>query len=234
MIWINPPARIHANTLALVALALIWVWFAWGVSRDARAAGPSGACPPTSAAAPLTPTAPAGSTQPGPEAVLACVDAQPITGATYEHWLAIAEKLGGPSAKGRGPDPGALLNQVMSFLISSDWVLGEAAARHVSVSDTQVHRSFDRIRRLQFPKPVEFTKFLERSGQNVEDLLYRVKLNLLVERIQRKVEANRHGIKARKRALARFVRGFEAKWKPQTYCDPRYVVKDCGHVQSQS
>jgi foldase protein PrsA len=81
----------------------------------------------------------------------------------------------------------ALQQEVLGFLISSEWVLGEASAMGVSVSDAAVKKEFDKIKSTQFPKAAEFEKFLASSGQSVSDLLLRVKLNLLSQKIQRKV-----------------------------------------------
>ena len=85
----------------------------------------------------------------------------------------------------------ALSSEVLGFLISSQWVLGEAASQGVSISDPDVHKEFLKIKTEQFPKASEFEKFLESSGQTVSDLLLRVKLNLLSQKIQKKVVADK-------------------------------------------
>src|SRR5437660_11284745 len=81
----------------------------------------------------------------------------------------------------------SLQQEVLGFLISSEWVLGEASSLGVKVSDKEVHKRFQQIREQQFPKPAEFEKFLTNSGQSVSDLLLRVKLNLLSSKIQQKI-----------------------------------------------
>jgi foldase protein PrsA len=81
----------------------------------------------------------------------------------------------------------ALLQQVLGFLISSDWVIGEASSLGVNLSDAQVKKEFTKIKSTQFPKASEFEKFLGSSGQTVSDLLLRVKLNLLSQKIQQKI-----------------------------------------------
>jgi foldase protein PrsA len=102
-------------------------------------------------------------------------------------------------AKGQPPPTDAQLKQqceqqfktlkqeVLGFLISSEWVLGEAASLGVNVSDKEVKKRFEQIRNQQFPKTAEFERFLKNSGQTVSDLLLRVKLNLLSSKIQQKV-----------------------------------------------
>lgn len=81
----------------------------------------------------------------------------------------------------------SLQQEVLGFLISSEWVLGEGASLGVKVSDKEVKKQFETIKSQQFPKPAEFEKFLATSGQTVSDLLLRVKLNLLSSKIQQHV-----------------------------------------------
>jgi foldase protein PrsA len=80
-----------------------------------------------------------------------------------------------------------LQQEVLGFLISSTWVLGEANSLGVKVSDKEVKKQFEKVKTQQFPKAAEFEKFLKTSGQTVSDLLLRVKLNLLSSKIQQKI-----------------------------------------------
>lgn len=81
----------------------------------------------------------------------------------------------------------SLQQEVLGFLISSEWVIGEGNSLGVKVSDKEVKKQFETIKSQQFPKPAEFEKFLATSGQTVSDLLLRVKLNLLSSKIQQHV-----------------------------------------------
>jgi foldase protein PrsA len=85
----------------------------------------------------------------------------------------------------------SLQQEVLGFLISSQWVIGEAANLGVKVSDKEVKKQFETIKAQQFPKPAEFQKFLASSGQSVSDLLLRVKLNLLSSKIQAKISKSK-------------------------------------------
>jgi parvulin-like peptidyl-prolyl isomerase len=87
-----------------------------------------------------------------------------------------------------------LQQQVLGFLISSDWVLGEAAALGVKVSDAEVHKQFAKIKAGQFPRAAEYEKFLAHTGQTTSDLLLRVKLNLLSSKIQEKIAKRKHAV----------------------------------------
>ena len=81
----------------------------------------------------------------------------------------------------------SLQSEVLGFLISSQWVLGEAQSLGVTASDKEVKKEFTKIKTQQFPKASEFEKFLKSSGQTVSDLLLRVKLNMLSQKIQKHV-----------------------------------------------
>jgi foldase protein PrsA len=85
----------------------------------------------------------------------------------------------------------SLQQEVLGFLISSNWVLGEASSLGVKISDKEVEKEFTKIKNQQFPKAAEFQKFLASSGQTVSDLLLRVKLNLLSAKIQKKIVAEK-------------------------------------------
>jgi hypothetical protein len=216
--------------LALVALAAV---LTIGVAASgAEVAAP--ACPPPAVAPGEAPVASGtlGMTEPAPEQTLVCVGAQAITGATYSHWVAVAKAVERPPSKGhRATSATEPRTEVLGFLISSDWVIGEAQDRGVTVSAAKVKKEFDRIRREQFRRRSEFQKFLRGSGQTVADLLLRVELNLLSAGIQKRVVAGHHGAASQRRALSQFVAGFKAKWQAQTYCAAEYDVADCGHVQ---
>lgn len=81
----------------------------------------------------------------------------------------------------------ALLQQVLGFLISAQWVIGQAEEQGVKVSDKEVTARLNQLKKQQFPKEAEFQKFMANTGQTVSDLLLRVKLSMLTTKIQEKV-----------------------------------------------
>lgn len=80
-----------------------------------------------------------------------------------------------------------LKQEVLPFLISSEWVLGEAEERGIKVSDTEVQKKFNQVKNQQFPKEAEFQKFMTTTGQTISDLLLRVKLSMVTTKIQEKI-----------------------------------------------
>jgi SurA N-terminal domain len=203
--------------------------------KSSQASASGQAClAPASAPLPLPTTSSSpSSAEPAPEEILVCVGSESITGATYSHWATIARRTEGQASnKGLPPSTTETRTEALQFLITSDWVLGEARDLHIAVSAAQIKRQFDRVKAQQFRTRAQFEAFLRSSGEAVADLLFRVQLNMLSERIQRHVSAIDGGPRARQRALSRFVEAFKAKWMAQTYCAAEYAVQDCGHVQS--
>src|ERR1700742_4633851 len=87
-----------------------------------------------------------------------------------------------------------LRNQVLQLLISFKWIQGEAAAMKVNVTDAEVKKSFAEQKKQSFPKEADYQKFIKQSGQTQEDILQRVKLDLLSNKIRDKVVKGKDGV----------------------------------------
>ena len=81
----------------------------------------------------------------------------------------------------------ALRDQTMQFLISSAWIEGESADRGVKVADAQIKKDFDKQRQASFPKDKDYLAFLKSSGYVQEDLLYRLRIQNLSDKLRTKV-----------------------------------------------
>jgi foldase protein PrsA len=81
----------------------------------------------------------------------------------------------------------ALRNQVVGLLVSYKWIQGEANQQGIKVTDAEVKKSFDAQRKQNFPKEADYQKFLKTSGQSQADIMLRVKLDLLSQKIRDKV-----------------------------------------------
>ena len=82
---------------------------------------------------------------------------------------------------------GMLRDQVMSFLISAEWIQGEAADQGVKVSDKDVDKQYEKEKQRSFPKDSDFQQFLRTSHMSIKDLKLQVKLSLLRNKIRSKV-----------------------------------------------
>jgi foldase protein PrsA len=78
----------------------------------------------------------------------------------------------------------SLKQQVMQFLISAEWIQQEADARDIEVSDEEVQKQFEDQKKQSFPNDKQYQQFLKTSGQTEEDLLFRVKLDVLSTKVR--------------------------------------------------
>jgi foldase protein PrsA len=80
-----------------------------------------------------------------------------------------------------------LKTEVMQFLIQAEWVQQEAEAQGVEVTDKEVKRSFEQQKKQAFPNEKAYQQFLKTSGMTEEDILFRVKLDQLQQKLTQKV-----------------------------------------------
>jgi hypothetical protein len=213
--------------MCLAALLALWTVN----SPPSRASTSASVCPPTGTdGSPFHESNDGPKGQPLPEQVVACVGSQAITGTTYRHWEVIARS--GSASPKHQPSAQDLNSQVMGFLISADWVIGEANTLHIHVSTDAVRHKFADLRKQQFPKSSAFRTFLRKTHQTVRDLQLRVQLNLLSQLIQKHVTAHHRGSTEQQHVLSNFVRAFKIKWTAQTYCQAEYAIGDCGRVRN--
>jgi foldase protein PrsA len=80
-----------------------------------------------------------------------------------------------------------LKREVMLFLIQAEWVEQEAEEQGVEVSDASVKKSFEDQKKQAFPTDKAYNEFIKTSGMTEEDILFRVKLNELQQKLTQKV-----------------------------------------------
>ncbi len=195
--------------LCLLALGLLATGLLAGCGGGSTSTSTSTTVPGSPAAAAQRSAAPA-------DAVVS-ISGKPITRASYEHWLAVERALGVSSNSS---------HQTLGFLITSDWILAEAAARKISVSEAEIKQRLAQIERKSFPRAGALQKFLAKSGESQADLLARVKVELLTARIAAQVAAGKSGAR-RSAVLASFQSAFHDHWKAYTSCKAGYVMEDC-------
>jgi foldase protein PrsA len=111
----------------------------------------------------------------------------------------VAAKQKAPAAEGQKKPTEAALKkqckteydtikrQVMQFLIQAEWVQQEAEKRDITVSDKSVQKSFEDQKKQAFPTDKAYKQFLKTSGMTEADILFRVKLSQLQEKLTQKV-----------------------------------------------
>jgi foldase protein PrsA len=80
-----------------------------------------------------------------------------------------------------------LKREVMQFLIQGEWVQQEAERRGVEVKPAELKKALEDQKKQVFPNDKQYQQFLKTSGMTEEDVLFRVKLNELQQRLTQKV-----------------------------------------------
>jgi len=80
-----------------------------------------------------------------------------------------------------------LKREVMQFLIQAEWVQQEAADQDIKVTDAQIKKSFEDQKKQAFPNDKQYKEFLASSGMTEDDILFRVKLDQLQQKLTQKV-----------------------------------------------
>jgi foldase protein PrsA len=80
-----------------------------------------------------------------------------------------------------------LKREVMQFLIQAEWVQQEAADQDIKVTDAQIKKSFEDQKKQAFPNDKQYKQFLASSGMTEDDILFRVKLDQLQQKLTQKV-----------------------------------------------
>jgi phosphatidylethanolamine-binding protein (PEBP) family uncharacterized protein len=198
-------ARVYAPALSLLAVGLL-------------AGCGGGSSSSTTPAVPVTPAAaPTKSASTSTADAVAVVSGTPISKSSYQHWLAVETALGAA---------GSPSHQALGFLITSEWVVEEAGARGISVSEAEVKQRFAQLEHQSFPKAGALQKYLAKSGETEADLLARIKVELLASRIAAGVTAGKSGAQ-RTALLTDFEMNFHTHWKNLTVCHAGYVMEDC-------
>jgi foldase protein PrsA len=81
----------------------------------------------------------------------------------------------------------ALKQQVMQFLVSAEWIQQEADKQGVKVSNKEVQKQFQDQKKQSFQKDADYQKFLQNSGMTEQDLLFRVKLDVISNDVRTKI-----------------------------------------------
>lgn len=154
---------------------------------------------------------------------IAWVSGAPIAKASYEHWLAVEQALGGGSAAS---------HRAVGFLVTGVWLQREAASRRVSVPVARAHERLGQLEHQSFSRPGSLKRYLQKAHETEADLLERVEAEQLESAVAAQVVGSRQGA-SRATALASFQRAFLQRWKSRTTCAPGYVMEDCAEYHGK-
>jgi parvulin-like peptidyl-prolyl isomerase len=83
------------------------------------------------------------------------------------------------------------LQQAVPFLITADWLQGEAADQNITLTTAEVAKMLKTIESQMFKTPAALQAFLSESGETNDDLLYRVRIETLRTKLQTKITSGK-------------------------------------------
>jgi len=122
------------------------------------------------------------------------------------------------------------MRTAMNNLLEIVWIKGQAAEMNIVVTPSQVSRELALIREQNFESAAEYRRFLRESRYTRRDVYERVELQLLAERIQRRIMAGVRSKSEEQQAFEEFVAEFNERWRSRTVCAPEYVVEHCSNA----
>jgi foldase protein PrsA len=154
---------------------------------------------------------------------VASMAGNPITMATFDHWMYVAAKGQASESSGspvivpsdppsftsciaqvrkqipslaKTPDKTikadcsqlftSLSSQVMDFLIKAYWYQAEAHKLGITITNADVQAAFKTAEKQEFPTATEFQSFLKETGQTLQDILYRVRINQIFTKLSKR------------------------------------------------
>jgi foldase protein PrsA len=113
----------------------------------------------------------------------------------------------------------SLSSQVMDFLIKSYWYQADANKLGVKVTDADVQKAFDAARKQQFPTAAGFNKFLSQTGQTQQDILFRFRINQIVQKLVAK-----HNTKVTPASIQAYYNAHQSQFGTQEARNMRVVL----------
>ena len=74
----------------------------------------------------------------------------------------------------------------MDFLIKAYWYQADAHKMGINLTDAQVQKALAAAKKSQFSTDAQFQTFLKTSGQTAQDILFRVRVNQIFQKLSAK------------------------------------------------
>jgi hypothetical protein len=114
-----------------------------------------------------------------------------------------------------------LREKALAFLVTAEWLQGEAAAQGISVSRSEVDASYRQL--LDGPAGQTFASRLKQSDMTSTDELLQLRIEKLSLKLRAKLAA------APRRPLGAFVAAYRRRWRQRTTCRPEYLIAECSN-----
>ena len=120
----------------------------------------------------------------------------------------------------------SLSSQVMDYLIRADWIQADGARHGVVPTQAQVVRTMNAAKDKQFPGGAGWQAFLTKTGQTQQDLLFRFRINVILERL---VAREKGSATAKENAVSRREKRL---YLAETRCTPFVAMADCSNYRA--
>ncbi|MGA2013240.1 MAG: peptidyl-prolyl cis-trans isomerase [Solirubrobacteraceae bacterium] len=113
----------------------------------------------------------------------------------------------------------SLSSEVMDFLIKAYWYQADAHKLGITVTNAQVQKALAAAKKGQFSTAAEFQTFLNSSGQTLQDILFRVRVNQVFTKL-----SARHPTKVTTAAIAAYYASHKAQFGTPASRNMRIVL----------
>jgi foldase protein PrsA len=105
-----------------------------------------------------------------------------------------------------------LSGQVMDFLIKAYWYQADAHKLGINITSAQVQKALATAKKSQFSTAAQFQSFLKTSGQTLNDILFRVRVNQIFQKL-----SARHPTKVTQAAITNYYNSHKSQFgTPET------------------
>jgi hypothetical protein len=148
-----------------------------------------------------------------------------ITKLDVRHWMTALSLSGARERSLHSDEPP--LQQAVSFLITSRWMIDEAHRRKLGATTGEVDEALEQ-QESAYTSRSEFTALLKESGRTVADLRLELEAELAFTALRRMLAPDEGQTTASSHRVRRaFLKQWTSRWKAQTECRAGYVVDSC-------
>jgi hypothetical protein len=122
----------------------------------------------------------------------------------------------------------ALQEQALETLISTDQLIGKAAERGITASDSEARQLLTRLKNEEFPSPAAFQRYLRITRQSLGDQFYRLRELILTGKL---LQAVTGGTGTPTPAQQQEFAQISEKWVTATSCRAGYVISLCSEYK---
>jgi len=166
----------------------------------------------------------------------------PLYSACIAHLRATAGKLGAPPRSASATELRQhcaqqyqiLRQQVLSSLITAEWLISEGQALGMKASSTEIKHKSEQIRKSEFSSEAAFRKYLAYTGETLSDQLFRARVKAVSAKIEERLTHEGSTSQSQQRIFSTFSEQFPKKWAARTSCRPGYVVANCRQYRGSS